>query len=493
MRKILIVSLLIVSACASKERKPAAVAVLVPTSDGVVELEQALQQGAAPTVAYLKTQVTAKSYDGLNGRDPAAQLPSAIRAERITQVVPKDRVTLTTFIRKFREWTPARRAHYATQLQGEKFHCGQALEAQAMAMTLEIDFPEEAAMVSAQALHEKGLVCQAFTRQESLFKLAVFAIQKGECKKATEYLDMFPNTIERGVSDRLNYIRSFCSAGPATVAERNPWGGYGILLKDPKELERGDFRWTLGTKSGSEDWDRLLASFVELHEKNQPETIQYLASKINYEKLRALPVSFQTSMLVMMSFSGADLPVFQTLHKFLSENPEKATPAIANLLFPVRYWGQIQENSKSTDPVLVKALIRQESAFNPMARSRARAAGLMQLIYPTAKNFGIKKPKELLSPEANIHAGSEFLAQLINEFGSVELALAAYNAGPGAVRQWQKRYPTKNIDLFVEMIPYTETREYVRLVRRNYKVYQAILPKQTEAPQALTGITPGSY
>lgn len=217
MRKILIVSLLIVSACASKERKPAAVAVLVPTSDGVVELEQALQQGAAPTVAYLKTQVTAKSYDGLNGRDPAAQLPSAIRAERITQVVPKDRVTLTTFIRKFREWTPARRAHYATQLQSEKFHCGQALEAQAMAMTLEIDFPEEAAMVSSQALHEKGLVCQAFTRQESLFKLAVFAIQKGECKKATEYLDMFPNTIERGVSDRLNYIRSFCSTDRKSV------------------------------------------------------------------------------------------------------------------------------------------------------------------------------------------------------------------------------------------------------------------------------------
>jgi soluble lytic murein transglycosylase len=165
-----------------------------------------------------------------------------------------------------------------------------------------------------------------------------------------------------------------------------------------------------------------------------------------------------------------------------------ATPAVANLLFPVRYWHQILENSKNTDPVLVKALIRQESAFNPMARSRARAAGLMQLIYPTAKNFGVKQPKELLDPNANIHAGSEFLAQLINEFGSVELALAAYNAGPGAVRQWQKRYQTKNIDLFVEMIPYTETREYVRLVRRNYKIYQAILPKLTPDTQTLSGL-----
>ncbi|MNL27820.1 Soluble lytic murein transglycosylase precursor [compost metagenome] len=101
----------------------------------------------------------------------------------------------------------------------------------------------------------------------------------------------------------------------------------------------------------------------------------------------------------------------------------------------------------------------------------------MQLIFPTARIFGVKQKNDLLSPEANIHAGSEFLAQLITQFGSVELALAAYNAGPLKVREWQKRYPTDNMDLFVEMIPYTETREYVRLVTRNYKVYQAILIK----------------
>jgi len=496
MRKILIVSLFLVSACATKERQPASLSILVPTSDGAVGLEQALQQGATPTVAYLKSQVTAKSYDGLNGRDPAAHLPAAIRSERVAIVIPKERNALTAFIRKFREWTPSRRAQHASLLQGDQFHCGQALEAQALAMTLEIDFPDEGAMVSSQSLHEKGLVCPIYTRQESLFKLAVFAIQKGDCQKANSYLDMFPASIERGVSDRLNYVRSFCSGAPS-VAERNPLGGYGILLNnDTKGLGLSDYRWTLGAKSGSEDWDRLLASFVELQEKNQTATIRYLATKINYDKLRALPLPFQTSMLVLMNFSGADLPVFQILHKYLSEHPELATPVVANLLFPVRYWEQILEHSKNTDPVLVKSLMRQESAFNPLARSRARASGLMQMIYPTAKSFGIKKPNELLNPEASIHAGSEFLARLINEFGSVELALAAYNAGPGAVRNWQKRYPTKNVDLFVEMIPYTETREYVRLVRRNYKIYQSILPKSVtvpSSPQTLSGIPPRSY
>lgn len=101
----------------------------------------------------------------------------------------------------------------------------------------------------------------------------------------------------------------------------------------------------------------------------------------------------------------------------------------------------------------------------------------MQLIYPTAKRYGVRQPQQLLSPEVNIQAGSEFLNRLISDFGSVELALAAYNAGPGIVREWQRRYPTGNINLFVEMIPYSETREYVRLVTRNYKIYQSILLK----------------
>ncbi|RYZ63179.1 MAG: hypothetical protein EOP09_18110, partial [Proteobacteria bacterium] len=253
------------------------------------------------------------------------------------------------------------------------------------------------------------------------------------------------------------------------------------LLTDANPESRKSPNWMLSVSSGSEDWDRLLASFVELHEKNQQATVQYLATKINYEKFRALPLEFQTAVLTMMSFSGADLPVFQTLHKYLSEHPDKIAPSVAGLLFPTRYWEKIVQNSPHADPVLVKALIRQESAFNPLARSRAKASGLMQLIFPTAKFFGIKKPIQLLDPQANISAGSEFLAQLVNQFGSVELALAAYNAGPNIVKQWQKRYPTTNIDVFVEMIPYSETREYVRLVKRNYKVYQNILIK----PQVL--------
>ncbi|MGZ3745746.1 MAG: lytic transglycosylase domain-containing protein [Pseudobdellovibrionaceae bacterium] len=473
MRSLLIFTLFTFLACAAKTRQPDALA----DNPGGLELEQALQQGAAPTLGFLKEHISLKSFEGLNSRDPAVHIPKSLKAEKTVQV-SKEKNLQQMYIRKFHTWKLAKKIKRESEILTD-FSCAKAVEAQALGFSFELDFPEAEAAKGSRTLHEQVLPCAAFPRQESLFRLAIFSIHGGECSEAMKYLDMFPATPERGVSDRISYLRSLCSSSTVTN-DRNPWGGYGSLLGDinnPAETKSPRPKWFLSTSSGSEDWDRLLVSFIELSEQNQSGIIQYIASKLNFEKFRGLPLSFQTSMLVIMSFNGADLSVFQTLHRYLSEHPENFSPSVAGLLFPIRYWKEITENSKSADPVLVKALIRQESAFNPAARSRAKAAGLMQLIYPTAKFFGIKKPKQLLSPEDNIHAGSEFLGQLINQFGSVELALAAYNAGPAMVRDWQKRYPTNNTDLFVEMIPYAETREYVRLVRRNYKVYQSILMK----------------
>ncbi|HEY8271421.1 MAG TPA: lytic transglycosylase domain-containing protein [Pseudobdellovibrionaceae bacterium] len=473
MRFIILLIIFMSSACATKIRQPNA----VDAPANSLELEQALLQGAAPTLAFLKTQTSLKSFEGLNSRDPAIYIPKTLKAEK-SFPISKEKNLQQHFLRRFRGWNLKQKIKREHELLAD-FNCGKAVETQALGFSFELDFPEAEASAGSRALHEQVLSCATFPRQESLFRLAVFSIHGGECPQAMKYLDMFPATPERGVSDRISYLRSLCSTFPI-AKNGNPWGGYGSLLGDIKGGEEPSSpkpKWYLSTSSGSEEWDRLLVSFIELSEKNEGATVQYISSKLNFEKFRSLPLAFQTSMLVMMSFNGADLSVFQTLHRYLSDHPETISPAVAGLLFPIRYWKEIIANSKSADPILVKALIRQESAFNPTARSRAKAAGLMQLIYPTAKFFGITQPKQLLAPEANIHAGSEFLSQLINQFGSVELALAAYNAGPATVRDWQRRYPTNNIDLFVEMIPYSETREYVRLVRRNYKVYQSILMK----------------
>jgi hypothetical protein len=463
--------LLVVAACASKPRQPSSVSLPEPPKDALT-LEQALVQGSEQTLAYLHQQTALQSYPGLEGRDPAAQIPASLKAVR-SAASSHEKSQQQAHLRKFRPWSLAKKMTRAKDLL-EDFTCEKGLESQALGYSLELDFPEATAMTTSQSLHEKVLTCETMSRNESFFRLAIFSMQRNDCPKAAEYLNKFPVSSERGVNDRLAYLKSLCPQSTAANT-RNPWGGYGILLKETPQPEKTNASWYLSAKSGSEEWDRLLVSFMELNEQGRQETLKYLASKIDYEKLRSLPLSFQTSMLVMMNFAGADLSVFQTLHRYLSDHPEAVSSSVTGLLFPTRYWSEILENTKKTDPILVKALIRQESAFNPSAKSRAKAAGLMQLIYPTARHFGLKQRNQLFTPEDNIRAGSEFLAQLIEDFGSVELALAAYNAGPGMVRQWQKRYPTSNIDLFVEMIPYTETREYVRLVSRNYKVYQTIL------------------
>lgn len=476
MRHLLIVVLLFISACSSTPtpRRPASV-----PSDAL-SLEQALQQGQEPTLTYLKSKTTAQAYPDMDPQEPFAQLPASLRAGKPAPL-SEEKKTQQKFLRQYRPWSAKKKIRRAEELVAD-FNCDKAIESQTLGFSLEIDFPAEEARAASQALHEKVLTCESFPRQESFFRLAIFSIQKNECPKAMEYLNKFPAGLEKGVSDRLAYIRSLC-AEAKDVAKRNPWSGYGILLED-KDKSKDQMGWFLSASSGQEEWDRLLATFIELTEHGQAQTIQYIASRLDYEKFRALPVSFQTSMLVMMNYAGADLPVFQILHRYIADHPDMVSKSVTELLFPTRYWDEIVGNTRNADPVLVKALIRQESAFNPAARSRAKAGGLMQLIYPTARIFGMRQRTQLFKPEDNIRAGSQFLARLIEQFGSVELALAAYNAGPEMVKQWQKRYPTENINLFVEMIPYSETREYVRLVNRNYKIYQERLIKPTIMTQS---------
>jgi soluble lytic murein transglycosylase-like protein len=118
-------------------------------------------------------------------------------------------------------------------------------------------------------------------------------------------------------------------------------------------------------------------------------------------------------------------------------------------------WSAERHN---VDPRLVQAVIQVESAFVPSARSPKGAMGLMQLMPATAQRYGAPSTASLLDPAVNVDVGVRYLRALIDRFGErIELVLAAYNAGEGAVMRHGYKVP-----------PYRETQDYVRKVRRLY-------------------------
>ena len=127
--------------------------------------------------------------------------------------------------------------------------------------------------------------------------------------------------------------------------------------------------------------------------------------------------------------------------------------------------------SENFDPDLVHAVISQESSYNPSAGSPKGAAGLMQLMPATAARFGLT-PAERFDPAKNIRAGIRYLKVLSRLFGGdLDLILAGYNAGEGAVLKYGRRIP-----------PYRETQTYVRRVKGYYALYrQRARHRQTRA------------
>jgi soluble lytic murein transglycosylase len=151
-------------------------------------------------------------------------------------------------------------------------------------------------------------------------------------------------------------------------------------------------------------------------------------------------------------------------------------------LFPRPYWTDLKRfaSANALDPYLVASLIRQESEFNPNAVSNKNAVGLMQLLPKVGK--GVAKQEkikhftvtQLFTPAMNLQLGTKYFRSMVDQFGGFEYALAAYNAGDYRVRDWQAGGKYRDIQEFVESIPFTETREYVQAIMRNANVYRQL-------------------
>ena len=155
----------------------------------------------------------------------------------------------------------------------------------------------------------------------------------------------------------------------------------------------------------------------------------------------------------------------------------KQHPAYMRSLYPFHYWNLISNwaNERKLSPALLIGLMRQESRFEAQIRSSAGAIGLMQIMPDTGSWIASKKGVNnynLDKPEDNISFGSWYLDYTHNRYGNNSmLAVASYNAGPGAVAGWVEERGVGDPDEFVNSIPYDETRDYVSKVLGNYWNY----------------------
>ncbi|MEZ4456191.1 MAG: transglycosylase SLT domain-containing protein [Gemmatimonadales bacterium] len=157
--------------------------------------------------------------------------------------------------------------------------------------------------------------------------------------------------------------------------------------------------------------------------------------------------------------------------------------SLVELLYPLPYRDVLtaEATDAGIDPMLVAGLIRQESAYDPNARSVADARGLMQVLPSVGTSLARRArlpewdPVLLYQPDVNLDFGIEHLAEGVARLGWMERALAAYNAGADPVERWQAiRGVGEDPEVFVERIPFAETRDYVRKVLRNYAMYVAL-------------------
>ena len=196
------------------------------------------------------------------------------------------------------------------------------------------------------------------------------------------------------------------------------------------------------------------------------------------------------AFLAMAAWIHADrrrnLDAFRTIREafpfHVSATGDLLPRPIWELFYPLGYWEPIERYSveRGLDPYLVAALIRQESTFNPGVRSHAGARGLMQILPSTGRLLARQErlrydASDLYDPEINIRYGTRYLKDVLGSFGGrVDYALASYNAGPHRVKRWTGMDLTIPSEVFIEEIPFEETRDYVKLVLRNQMLYRRL-------------------
>ena len=200
------------------------------------------------------------------------------------------------------------------------------------------------------------------------------------------------------------------------------------------------------------------------------------------------PLSSALTQSLALNRGAASKPSIYAVEVLMNSVPSDFHPdllplVLRQLLYPRYFYDYIAEDSKKfdADPTLVLSIMREESRFNPRAKSEAAARGLLQFIITTARDIGRDvglidlSPDDLYDPRIIIRLGAKYIATLTKQFGGDHYrAAGAYNAGPKQVALWSRIAAGPSDDFFLSSINFDETKNYVRKVMNSYRRYGEI-------------------
>ncbi len=352
---------------------------------------------------------------------------------------------------------------------------------------------------------------------EALFRLGLIAYRQQQFSAAVSYLEKLlklPGIDRFELNSRYWLARSLEKVNmPRSIEEKNiilsryPFSYYGLRLNsennkgliswaDPQGKKDIQYNYWL-TSSQKETWQRFLllnqagwfdearAESVELPTPKEPE------AKILFARYLASALSYPTAIRLVNDAGDQD--------------PQLRRLDYIRIGFPDDFDKQINQEAQkyNLNPILIKSLIRQESAYNMKAVSTSNAMGLMQLIPPTAQEVAtdlkIKKlnlPEDAFKPELNIQLGTQYLAKVLNQANrNIPIALGSYNAGPHRLNKWLSlRDETKDLaqnpssspesEIWFDELPWGETSFYIKAILRNTLIYQML----DKSPVKLEGV-----
>ena len=338
------------------------------------------------------------------------------------------------------------------------------------------------------AQHLRNLSPKSGAGFEPLWRFVVGALARGDFGEALGELeplrDLYP---EISLRRRIDYWRARClerlgRADEASAILRE------IASADPADVyaELATGFQSLCTPSAPMRTPAEAGDFARVDE-----LLRFRFFSAAAAEARHLPESRGRHLrLALADFGSGDFlgAVSEVKHAF----PEMGTAEEARvpeewrrLYYPLAGDATVREGARESgvDESLLLAVVRQESGFNPRARSRAGAVGLTQLLPSTARSLSRSVLKKrfrkafLLDPGINVRLGASYLRQLLDQFGGDPmLALAAYNGGEARVEAVRKLDPRPPRDLMFEMIPASESRDYVRRIVLYRNSYRELYP-----------------